>query len=314
MDSFSTNQGSFGTKDFLQSNSLVAKLAFLLLVIFGFMILLRVGVSVISWLFSNNDSPHLIDGMVDAKQLIVIPQDPSSNGNIPIYRSNNASDGIEFTWSVWIYIEGLQYLEGQYKHIFYKGNSDLESNGLNFPNNAPGLYIAPNTNALVVMMNTFNVINEEVMIPDIPLNKWVNVIIRCQNTTLDVYINGTITRSVQLMGVPKQNYGDVYVAMNGGFDGNISNLWYYNYALGTSEIQSISQKGPNTKMIGSGGMGLKDPNYLSLRWFFAGSGDMFNPGVNKAKASSSGSNSGSNSGSKSGSNSGSKSGSKSVSN
>jgi hypothetical protein len=41
MDSFSTTQGTFGTKEFLQSDSLVAKLAFLLVVIFGFMILLR---------------------------------------------------------------------------------------------------------------------------------------------------------------------------------------------------------------------------------------------------------------------------------
>ena len=275
MDSFSTTQGTFGTKEFLQSDSLVAKLAFLLVVIFGFMILLRVGIVLVSWLFNPSDSPHLIDGMIDATQMIVIPQDPSSNDSITIYRSVDATDGIEFTWSVWIYIENLK--EGQYKHIFHKGNSSLETNGLNFPNNAPGLYIAPNTNALVVMMNTYNTINEETVIPDIPLNKWVNVIIRCQNTTLDVYINGTITRSVQLTGVPKQNYGDVYIAMNGGFDGNISNLWYYNYALGTSEIQSIAKKGPNTKMIGSGGMDLKNPNYLSIRWFFAGAGDMFNP-------------------------------------
>ena len=92
MDSFSTTQGTFGTKEFLQSDSLVAKLAFLLLVIFGFMILLRVGISIISWLFSNNDSPHLIDGMVDATQMIIITQDPSSNSSIPIYRSNNANN------------------------------------------------------------------------------------------------------------------------------------------------------------------------------------------------------------------------------
>jgi hypothetical protein len=281
MDSFSTTQGTFGTKEFLQSDSLVAKLAFLLLVIFGFMILLRVGIALVTWLFNPSDSPHLIDGMVDATQMIVIPQDPSSNGAITIYRSVDATDGIEFTWSVWIYIENIK--EGQYKHIFHKGNSSLETNGLNFPNNAPGLYIAPNTNALVVMMNTYNTINEETVIPDIPLNKWVNVIIRCQNTTLDVYINGTITRSVQLSGVPKQNYGDVYIAMNGGFDGNISNLWYYNYALGTSEIQSIAKKGPNTNMIGSGGMDIKNPYYLSISWFFAGAGDMFNPSAPNSK-------------------------------
>jgi hypothetical protein len=282
MDSFSTNKGTFGMTEFLQSNSLVAKLAFLLLVIFGFMILLRVGIFVISWLFNPSDSPRLIDGMVDATQMLVFTQDPSSNGSVTIHRSVNATDGIEFTWSVWIYIEKIQ--EGKYKHIFHKGNSDLESTGLNFPNNAPGLYLAPNTNALVVMMNTYNVINEEVVIPDIPMNKWVNVIIRCQNTTLDVYINGTITRSVHLIGVPKQNYGDVYVAMNGGFDGNISNLWYYNYALGTTAIQNIVKNGPNTNMIGSGGMDLKNPNYLSIRWFFTGAGDMFNPVESKIQA------------------------------
>ena len=64
-----------------------------------------------------------------------------------------------------------------------------------------------------------------------------------------------------------------------GFDGNISNLWYYNYALGTSEIQNLARNGANTKMISSGGMSVKDPNYLSLRWFFFGAGDMFNPNI-----------------------------------
>jgi hypothetical protein len=276
-NSFSTNRGSFGTSDFLESNSLVAKFAFLFLVIFAFIILLRIGITVVAYFFEPSNSPHLIDGMVDATQMIVFPQDPSNNGAVTIYRSVNASDGIEFSWSVWIFINNLQYLEGQYKHIFYKGNANLESNGLNFPNNSPGLYLAPNTNSLVVMMNTFNVINEEITIPDIPINKWVNVIIRCQNTTLDVYINGTITRSVQLTGVPKQNYGDVYLGMNGGFNGYISNLWYYNYALGTVAIQNLVAKGPNTKMIGANGLSNKLANYLSLRWFFTGSNDTFNP-------------------------------------
>ncbi len=132
-------------------------------------------------------------------------------------------------------------------------------------------------------MNTYNVINEEITIPNIPLNKWINVIIRCQNTTLDVYVNGTITKSHELHGVPKQNYGNVYVAMNGGFDGYISNLWYYNYALGATEISKLVTKGPNTKLISSGpgsgtdSINLVNPNYLSLRWFFFGAGDQFNP-------------------------------------
>lgn len=281
---FTTNQYVNSTQEFLNSNSVVAQVAFLLLVLFVFIILLRLGISLLGYLFAYSDgSPKLIDGMVDAKQLIVIPQDPSSEGSITINRSVNANEGIEFTWSVWIYIDDLTYNSGRYRCVFYKGNdyyknpNDQDAKGLNFPNNAPGLYIAPNTNSLVVMMNTFNVINEEIRINDIPLNKWVNVMIRCENNTLDVYINGTITKSHNLHGVPKQNYGDVYIAPNGGFSGYISNLWYYNYALGTTEISKIVNRGPNTNMKGSNGVDIKKPDYLSLRWFFYGMENAYNP-------------------------------------
>ena len=273
-NSFSTtNTGTFGTRAFLESNSLVAKFAFLLLVIFGFIILLRIGITVLSWFFKPSESPHLIDGMVDAKQMIIYPQDPSSNGAVTIYRSINATQGVEFTWSVWIFISSMQTNSGIYKHIFSKGNSNLTNNGLISPNNAPGLYIAPNTNALVVKMNTFNVINEEVVIPNIPINKWVNVIIRCQNTKLDVYVNGTVVRSVNLVGVPKQNYGDVYVALGGGFNGYLSNLWYWSKALSITDIQNLYTKGPNTKSFSTDLSSYKrksSANYLSLQWYLNG--------------------------------------------
>ena len=267
----------YGTKEFLQSNSIIAKVSFLFLILFLFVIFLRLGMSFIGWLLSSSNSPKLINGMIDAKQMIVFPQDPSLNNAATIYRSVNATDGIEFTWSVWIFIDNLQYLDGQYRHIFHKGNYQLDSTGKNFPNNAPGLYIAPNTNSLIVIMNSYNEINEEITIPNIPLNKWVNVIIRCQNNKLNVYINGTITRSTELSGVPKQNYGDIYVSTNGGFDGYTSNLWYYNYALGTAAINNLVNSGPNTKIVGSNGLDNKMAKYLSLRWYFYGNEDGYNP-------------------------------------
>lgn len=267
---------SNATKEFFESNSVVAKIAFLLLVLFVFSILLRLGIGLLGYFLGPTDSPKLIKGMIDAStNYMVIPQDPQDSTSVTISRSANATDGIEFTWSCWMFIKDLTYLSGQYRCVFYKGNdfsTNTDANGLNFPNNAPGLYIAPNTNNLVIFMNTFKVINEQVTIPDIPLNKWVNVIIRCQNTTLDVYINGSIAKSLQLHGVPKQNYGNVFVAANGGFSGYISNLWYYNYALGTSEINKLVESGPDTTMTGSDALNMVNPNYLSLRWFFYGEG------------------------------------------
>ena len=274
------NQSSVGnvgaSKDFLESNSLVARLSFMLVIIVLFVVILRLGITLLVWWLGASNSPHLINGSIDSTQMMVFPQDPRSKGAVTIPRSVNAKDGLEFTWSVWIYINNIQYLENQYRHIFHKGNETMNSKGMIYPNNAPGLYIAPNTNSLVVVMNTYSDINEEVVIPDIPLNKWVNVMIRCENNTLDVYINGTISRSIKLAGVPKQNYGNVYVSMNGGFSGNTSNLWYYNYALGTTQIQRIVDQGPNTKMVGSS-MNLPSSNYLSLRWYFTGAKDQFNP-------------------------------------
>ena len=84
-----------------------------------------------------------------------------------------------------------------FRHIFHKGNQRINFDetdgmpaGMNQPINAPGLYLAPDRNAIIVVMNTFNTINNEVIIPDIPLNKWICVQIMVENRQLDVYING----------------------------------------------------------------------------------------------------------------------------
>jgi hypothetical protein len=272
-------KGAFsGTKDFLDSNSIVAKLAFVLLIVFAFYFVLMLGTKIMTYFLAPSPKPILIDGMIDANQQKVFPQNPQLANSVPIMRSFNKTKGAEFTWSVWVFIKNLAP-HGKYKHIFHKGNDIIATDktasalkagagpGMNFPNNAPGLYLDENTNKLVVVMNTFDNIQEEIEIDDIPLNKWVNVMIRLENTTLDVYVNGTIVKRHILSGVPKQNYGDVYVTMNGGFNGNLSNLRYWNHALDVSEIQSIINTGPNMKSVDKD-MTQSTPHYFSLRWYF----------------------------------------------
>jgi hypothetical protein len=277
---FQSNQYISGTREFLQSNSLIAKLAFLFLIIVLFVFVLRLGMGLLTWMFSGSSSPILIDGMIDSKQMVIIPQNPSSSGAKPIERSINEKDGIEFTWSTWIYIDDLTYKQGQYKHVFHKGNDNINltnnPKGLNFPNNAPGLYIGPNSNTIVVILNTFTNISEEIVIDNIPVKKWVNIIIRCNGNIIDVFINGTLSRRHILKGVVKQNYGDVYVSMNGGFDGYTSSLRYFDYAIGTGKIQSLVNAGPNMKMK-SEDITKAKPQYLSLRWYFSGNENSYNP-------------------------------------
>ena len=256
------------TADFLNSDSPIAKVAFLLLVVIVFVFALRLGTQLLAWLLKPTGSPILINGLIDGDQYMVIEQDPANKKSIPILRSNNENEGIEFTWSVWLLINDYQADSNKYKHIFHKGNDSIErsSDGLVSPNNAPGLYIHPNKNALVVIMNTFTTIKEEVIINDLPLKKWFNITIRVQNNTLDIYVNGSIVNRHKLSGVPKQNYSKVYVNMNDGFKGNLSNLRYFNHAVGTNEIERIALDGPNLKRTGPDVLS-STPPYLGTRWY-----------------------------------------------
>ena len=296
MAQFGSNKYVQGTKRFLTSNSLVAKFAFLILVIIVFCILMSAGAALIRWLLAPSPNPVLIKGMVDAKRMKVFTQDPGLGGSVPILRSGSRDpgagpgtgpgvedSGVEFTWSVWIYVDDLTYKQGEYKHVFHKGDMRIaapgsDDAGMSVPNNAPGLYIAPDTNALVVVMNTFDAVKEEVRIEDLPLSKWVSVIIRLSNQRqLDIYINGVLTERKILGDLARQNYGDVYVAANGGFDGYIDSLRYFNSAIGVNKIQSIVDAGPHLKPVDDM-LRHSSPRYLSTRWFFTGLGDEYNPG------------------------------------
>jgi hypothetical protein len=253
----------------LETSSSLTIVAFLLLVIIACILIFSFGSSLIYYFMKAPSKLYLVNGMVPGNQQKIIYQNPALANSATIYRSVNESKGIEFTWSLWLNVNAINFNQNVYSPIFYKGNNNLNSVGLNYPANAPGLYLEPMKNNLLLIMNTFKEINEEIQIPDIPLNKWINVIIRCQNKTLDVYINGTITRSLELSDVPKQNYGNVYIGTNGGFNGFLSNLMYFTYSLGPGQISTLVSKGPNLKAAdGYDGVFNKFSDFLSLRWYF----------------------------------------------
>jgi len=263
--------------NFQDSNSAIMNFAFIIMIIIIFFVALQLSITLLSKFISGkNKKPYLINGMIEGKTMIEIEQDPNDSKSITVVRSNNENDGVEFSYSTWLYIDDLEYNKGQFRHIFHKGDSTINHDddtigaGLSYPNNAPGLYLAPYKNNLVVVMNTFQNVIERIVIQNITLNKWINIIIRCENKTVDVYINGSIARRHVLSGLPRQNYGNVFACMNGGFSGNLSNLRYYNYALGTREIESIMFWGPNTSLSVNSSIDRKNTNYLSFNWYTSG--------------------------------------------
>ena len=278
------SSGVSSSKDFLESNTFIAKTAFLLLVIIIFFILLRISISLLSLLLASNEDITLLNGMADATMPIQISQDPASTNSIPIIRSSNQILGMEFTWSVWIFIKPtLANTENNAsKHVFSKGAGSIMKCNLAAPadapqhaNNAPGVYLT-NVNTLNVLMDTVtqpacsvlesSIFKPTVSIVNMPINKWFNVVIRLTSNTLDVYINGRLTKRVNLLAVPNQNYDDVFICSGGGFNGYISDLKYFNSSIGTTQINALVSNGPNTS-INRSGLTNNIPPYLSTSWY-----------------------------------------------
>jgi hypothetical protein len=283
MNEFSSTSAVDAGKEFLQSNSLIAKFGFIILVLFGFLFLFRIGMILISSMMAPRSSPYLVKGLITGTEAVRVQQD-SRTANPLVNYSENEPTGLEFTYSVWLLFNSSK-ADGKYSHIFNKGiidASNIVTNGVNNMSNAPGLYVKGNsdgTNTLRVYMDTFSKtgpisnIDEQrttIDISGVPYNKWVNVIIRAQNRILDIYVNGVLTQHKDLGYVPRQNFGDVYVCQNGGFTGKLSDLRYYAKALNVFEINGVVGWGPNlTTSPSASGQDNTDASYLSYMWYKA---------------------------------------------
>lgn len=278
LNSFSekVNENAEASTSFLSSNTIVAKFAFIILIIIIFVLLLNLGIVLLSRINSPSSKPYLINGMISGGTQRSIAQDPSDRNAIPISRSNNEKTGLEFTYSVWIYLEDIGQTAANtllYRNIFNKGDNTYDDTTGIALNNGPGLYLEssetssePEYAKLKVIMDTYADNRSEIEINNVPIKKWVNVIIRAQNTVIDVYINGSIAQRVILDEVPRQNYYNMQVGQNGGFSGQLSNLRYYQKSLNIFEIKQILDKGPNlTADVETSGY----YNYLSNLWYSA---------------------------------------------
>jgi hypothetical protein len=286
--SVSNNLNDFSSKvylsnagtDFLNSNSIVAKFAFFILVLIIFIMISNLGIKLIGYILQPPTCPYIVKGLLQGSNSIIVTQDPSIATSIPIQRSNNQSKGIEFTWGIWLFINKNKTSSNgsvTYQNIFNKGDSSYDNssqgNGQSKVSNGPGLYLSTlkeNVSSLRVVMDSVNsnVGPSIIEVEGIPFNKWCHVIIRLENKVLDVYVNGTLTSRLNMPDVAKQNYNDINICQNGGFTGQLSNLRYFNYALSAFEINSMVVSGPNlTTSTLSNASSNNSPYFLSSSWF-----------------------------------------------
>jgi len=297
----SSGSGGFGLREFMESNSLVAKFAFILMVFIVFSVAVKLSIIALSYLLLPTMSPYVLDGTANTEDLAInVSQDPAQKDSVFIARSMNEDGGLEYTWSVWFLIKQVPLEKGKYSRIFSKGGEGTKSsaNGIYYPNNAPGMYIrfsdditatnpdrtdaGTNVSLLAVVdvggkldsSDKKENLHEKLIATDIPMKNWVNAVIRVTNNVIDLYINGRLAQRRKTAGIPLQNYGKVNIGEDKAknrFSGYISTIQYFNYSIGANKIKSIVDEGPKLKMItNSSGDTSATKNvgsYLSNHWY-----------------------------------------------
>jgi hypothetical protein len=212
-------------------------------------------------------------------------QNPKLSNAKTIYFSDNRRNGIEFTYGMFINLKSATFSSGKRSlyHILHKGY------GKTYPLLGPGVFCWGNTNTIRIYMNSFDTWNIYTEVPNIPVDKWFHLVISCKGNTLYIYINGNLKQKMKFPNntPPYQNYGNVYLFSNrklqlyktttasvgeedltfdGSASGMVSRVFYFSYALTYTEIQSLLNMGPSTK-IDSPDMSIVASRYLADSWW-----------------------------------------------
>jgi len=186
--------------------------------IVGFLLL----VYLLSWIFGRSKS---LSNMSDATVPITIPATA-----LPKPGSMN------YTYSIWIYVNDWSYLYGKEKVIFVRG-----AVGSLF---MPALMLEPTENTLRITVSTENE-PLDCYVPNIPLQQWVCITVTLNNKSLDSYVNGKLVKTCILSGVPKMNAdASIYLTPGGGFSGFTNRFQYWNTYMNPQEIWNIYKRGP----------------------------------------------------------------------
>lgn len=201
-------------------------------IILGLIVAVAVLVGVALYFKSRENNPS--EGTKVVSVAVDGTQENKSNVNLP--KSINQTEGLTFAYSCWLKIDNFTYKYGNQKVIFTKGPVDLSAM-------CPGVFLDGNTNTILVKLDTFGS-QEIIPVGNIPAKKWIHFGLVVDQNSIDVYINGLAHTHRTIVQLPKQNSENVHTGIDGGFEGKISNLVYYNYFISPEQMKSFSSNPP----------------------------------------------------------------------
>ena len=89
---------------------------------------------------------------------------------------------------------------------------------------------------------------ERIVYENLPIQKWINIVILLDNRYIDVWLNGELYHSRHLENIPNfKPESDTIYLTNGGFSGYISRVYHYKNKLSKKRIKDMFSSGPINK-------------------------------------------------------------------
>lgn len=88
-----------------------------------------------------------------------------------------------------------------------------------------------------------------ITITNVPVRQWFHVSISAKDNTVEIYINGLLTKTHVLSSRIAENNGNIYLGSNGGFPGQITQLRVFNHAIFGKKAREIYLTGPIPSVV-----------------------------------------------------------------
>jgi hypothetical protein len=194
--------------------------------------------------------------------------------------SDSGTTTSNFTYSIWFYVDDWNYRYGEPKTLFgrsgktapdnseddEKEGSTPDSSGVSDvsllggpPEPSPAVIFGAIENSMNILLTCYNSttasdtgVIHNCNVPNIPLQKWTNLIISAYGRALDVYVDGKLVKTCMLPGVPKVSSNlPVIITPNGGFSGWTAAFQYWNDSTNPQDAWNIYKKGYGENMLSS---------------------------------------------------------------
>lgn len=198
--------------------------------------------------------PSTLQTMQDGKTSTTISASSLATNGANVPSSN-------FSYSIWFYINNWNYRYGEQKVIFGRmgtpsatGSGSIQ--GVNGLDPCPAVVLGAVENNVSVSLGCYPGANQTPTTPggktvvhtcsvaNVPIQKWVNLIVSVYGRSMDLYIDGKLVRTCLLPGVASvNNASNIYVTPMGGFDGWTSKFQYFPNSMNPQEAWNIYTKG-----------------------------------------------------------------------